>query len=57
MLFGTFVVNLWCLTIFPGSENTSTNYIQMIAQYTPRFLVGIVTAAILAAVSSPPAEV
>lgn len=52
LLFGTFVVNLWCLTIFPGSENTSTNYIQMIAQYTPRFLVGIVTAAILAAVMS-----
>lgn len=52
LLFGSFLVNLCCIVLFPNSENTSTNFIQMITQYTPHWLVGIVTAAILAAVMS-----
>lgn len=52
LLFGSFLVNLCCLVLFPNSENTSTNFIQLITQYTPGWLVGIVTAAILAAVMS-----
>ena len=52
LLFGSFLVNLCCIVLFPGSENPSTNFIQLITQYTPHWLVGIVTAAILAAVMS-----
>ena len=52
LLFGSFLVNLCCIVLFPNSENPSTNFIQMITQYTPHWLVGIVTAAILAAVMS-----
>ena len=52
LLFGSFFINLCCIVLFPGSENPSTNFIQLITQYTPHWLVGIVTAAILAAVMS-----
>lgn len=52
LLFGSFLINLCCIVLFPASENTSTNFIQLITQYTPNWLVGIVTAAILAAVMS-----
>ena len=52
LLFGSFLINLCCIVLFPNSENASTNFIQMITQYTPGWLVGIVTAAILAAVMS-----
>ena len=52
LLFGSFLVNLCCIVLFPNSENPGTNFIQLITQYTPHWLVGIVTAAILAAVMS-----
>ena len=52
LLFATFFINLWCFTLYPNSAAPGTNFIQMIVDYTPRFLVGIVTAAILAAVMS-----
>ena len=52
LLFGSFLVNLCCIVLFPKSENTSTNFLQLITVYTPHWLVGIVTAAILAAVMS-----
>ena len=52
LLFGTFLVNLCCMVLLPDSADTSTNFIQLITLYTPHWLVGIVTAAILAAVMS-----
>ena len=52
LLFGSFLVNLCCIVLFPKSGNTSTNFLQLITSYTPHWLVGIVTAAILAAVMS-----
>ena len=52
LLFGSFLVNLCCIVLFPGSDNPSTNFIRLITEYTPSWLVGIVTAAILAAVMS-----
>lgn len=52
LLFGTFIINLWAYTLYPGSENSATNFIRMITDYTPQALVGVVTAAILAAVMS-----
>lgn len=45
-------MNLCCMVLLPDSADTSTNFIQLITLYTPRWLVGIVTAAILAAVMS-----
>jgi sodium/proline symporter len=52
LLFGTFFVNLCATALYKNSTNTSTNFIQLITDYTPSWLVGIVTAAILAAVMS-----
>lgn len=52
MLFVTLYINLACVVLFPKSTDTSTNFIQLISNFTPQFLVGIVTAAILAAVMS-----
>lgn len=52
LLFGSFLVNLCCMVLFPQRADPSTNFIQLITQYTPQWLVGIVTAAILAAVMS-----
>ncbi len=52
LLFGSFLVNLCCLVLFPANADPQTNFIMLITQYTPQWLVGIVTAAILAAVMS-----
>ncbi len=52
LLFGSFLVNLCCIVLMPGAETPSTNFITLIMTYTPNWLVGIVTAAILAAVMS-----
>lgn len=52
LLFGSFFVNLCCMVLFPDSADTSANFILLITEYTPSWLVGIVTAAILAAVMS-----
>lgn len=52
LLFGTFFVNLCATVLYRGSENPSTNFIRLITDYTPSWLVGVVTAAILAAVMS-----
>ncbi|MGI6703812.1 MAG: sodium/proline symporter [Clostridia bacterium] len=52
LLFGTFFMYMACLVMFPQSADPNTNFIQMIMVYTPKFLTGIVTAAILAAVMS-----
>ena len=52
MLFVTLGINLACTVLFPDSADKNTNFIQLIMTYTPKFLVGIVTAAILAAVMS-----
>ena len=52
LLFGSFFVNLCCMVLFPDSADTSANFILLITEYTPSWLVGIVTAAILAAVLS-----
>lgn len=52
LLFGTFFMYLTCIALFPDTKDPNTNFIQMIMTYTPQFLVGIVTAAILAAVMS-----
>jgi sodium/proline symporter len=52
LLFGTFFINLCATVLYPASKNTSTNFIQLIRDYTPSWLVGVVTAAILAAVMS-----
>ena len=49
LLFGSFFVNLCCMVLFPDSADTSANFILLITEYTPSWLVGIVTAAILAA--------
>ena len=52
LLFGSFFVNLCCMVLFPDSADTSANFILLITEYTPSWLIGIVTAAILAAVMS-----
>ncbi|MGI6702897.1 MAG: sodium/proline symporter [Clostridia bacterium] len=52
LLFSTFFMYMACLVMFPQSADPNTNFIQMIMTYTPSFLAGIVTAAILAAVMS-----
>ena len=52
LLFGTFFMYMACLVLFPQSADPNTNFIRMIITYTPKFLVGVVTAAILAAVMS-----
>ena len=52
MLFVTLFINLACTVLFPDSADKNTNFIQLIMTYTPRVLVGVVTAAILAAVMS-----
>lgn len=52
MLFVTFFINMACLILFPKSPDANTNFIQLIMTYTPKFLLGLVTAAILAAVMS-----
>lgn len=52
LLFGTFFMYLACIVLFPDSTDSNTNFIRMIMTYTPKFLVGVVTAAILAAVMS-----
>ena len=52
LLFGSFFVNLCCMVLFPDSADTSANFILLITEYPPSWLVGIVTAAILAAVMS-----
>lgn len=52
MLFVTLFINLACTTLFPDSADKNTNFIMLIMTYTPKVLVGLVTAAILAAVMS-----
>ena len=52
MLFVTLFINLACTVLFPDSADKNTNFIQLIMTYTPKFLVGMVTAAILTAVMS-----
>ena len=52
LLFGSFFVNLCCMVLFPDSADTSANFILLITEYTPSWLVGIVTAASLAAILS-----
>ncbi|MST56645.1 sodium/proline symporter [Pyramidobacter sp. SM-530-WT-4B] len=52
MLFATLFINMACMVLFPDSADKNTNFIRLIMTYTPKILVGIVTAAILAAVMS-----
>lgn len=52
MLFVTLFINMACTVLFPAQTDPNTNFIQLIMTYTPKFLVGLVTAAILAAVMS-----
>lgn len=52
LFIGSFIALLGATALFPDAADPSNNFINLFQQYAPKFLVGLVTAAALAAIMS-----